>query len=199
MFEVSSRSSALAKPLRTALVRVLGVETSRVSVTWSTYLPTCGRPPSATSGFHKKSAMSQGWAHRASTLGPHCAGRGGRSCQSPSGRLGLVGPEAEEPNRPSQPSRELSVLLHPALDSELARLPQAKVREMFTSHVKLLEAEPSEDIEHHGRFGAPCVFLTVRSAWQETVAQTHSSQLDLFMLDGSWQRKELPGPPFFQL
>ena len=32
---------------------------------------------------------------------------------------------------------------------------------------------------HHGRFGAPCGVLTVRSAWQETVAQTHLSQLDL--------------------
>ena len=34
-----------------------------------------------------------------------------------------------------------------ALDSELARLPQAKVREKFTSYVKLRAAEPSEDIE----------------------------------------------------
>ena len=42
---------------------------------------------------------------------------------------------------------KLSVLLDPALDSEFARLPQAKVRERFTSCVKLRGAEPSEDIE----------------------------------------------------
>ena len=47
----------------------------------------------------------------------------------------------------ADPRFKLSVLLDPALDSELGRLPKATVWEMFTSHVGLRGAEPSEDIE----------------------------------------------------
>ena len=47
----------------------------------------------------------------------------------------------------AEPRLKLSVLLGLALDSELARLPPAKVREMSTSYVQLRGAEPCEDIE----------------------------------------------------
>ena len=68
---------------------------------------------------------------------------------------------------------------------------------MFTSYVKLRGAESQCNPEgHHGRFGAVCGFLIVRSAWQEIVAQAHLSQVT-FMSDGSWQRKELPVPSSF--
>ena len=80
-----------------------------------------------------------GAAHRASTPGPHCAGRVGRSCQAEGGRCWL--------RRRSGHHRRAASQAHPALDSELARLPQAEVREMFTSYVELRGAEPSEDIE----------------------------------------------------
>ena len=59
-------------------------------VTWSMYLPTCGRPLSATSGFRKaklsatsplwKLVMSQWCGAARPTPGHHCAGRGGCSC-----------------------------------------------------------------------------------------------------------------------
>ena len=42
---------------------------------------------------------------------------------------------------------KLSVLLDPALDSELARPPQAKFLEVHTSHVELRGAKSSEDTE----------------------------------------------------
>ena len=64
------------------------------------------------------------------------------------------------------------------------------VRDMFTSHVKLRGAEPSEDIEPtleqvsaiHQVVTADvclCGLLTVWSALQETVAQAHFPQLSL--------------------
>ena len=59
------------------------VGVNHVSVTWSTYLPACGRPPSATFSRRNTSRpyRSASWpcrngaAHRASTHFPHCAGR----------------------------------------------------------------------------------------------------------------------------
>ena len=47
----------------------------------------------------------------------------------------------------AEPRLKLSVLLDPALDSELAPLPQAKVQEMFTDCVGLRGADPPEDFE----------------------------------------------------
>ena len=41
------------EPVRTARIRVLGGRQLPVSVTWPPFLPTCGRPPSATSRFLK--------------------------------------------------------------------------------------------------------------------------------------------------
>ena len=85
MLQVSSRGSALVSRC-VPLSLVYWVGASSLSVTWSTYLLTCGRPLSATSGFLRaklsatlllwKLAMSQ-WcgASRVSTLGPHCARR----------------------------------------------------------------------------------------------------------------------------
>ena len=63
----------------------------------------------------------------------------------PGDGLGFGGPQAEDVGvgfataraTTSEPRLKLSVILDPALDSELMRLPQAKVREMFTSYVKL--------------------------------------------------------------
>ena len=46
----------------------------------------------------------------------------------------------------AEPRLKLSVLLDPALVSELPRLPQAKVQEMFTDCVGLRGADASEDI-----------------------------------------------------
>ena len=96
------------------------------------------------------------------------------AAHTPSG-LGFGGLQAEDGGAGSvaarattaEPRLKLSVLLDPAFDSELACLPQARVREMFTSHVKLRGAEPSDfgssqrpQTGHHGRFGALCRFLT---------------------------------------
>ena len=110
-------------------------------------------------------------------------------------------------SRRSGHHRRAPVLLDPARDSELARLPQAKVREKFISYVKLRAAEPSEDVDPtleqvsavHQVITAGLVsfadFRVGRSARQEAFAQAHLSQLDLDAR--TWQRKELPEPPSF--
>ena len=120
------------------------------------------------------------------------------AAHTPSG-LEFGGPQAEDGGGGSvaarattaEPPLKLSVLLDPALDSELACLPQARVREMFTSHVKLRGAESSEDVERtldqvsalKQVITADLVpfadFSLVPSAWQKTVAQAHLPQLGL--------------------
>ena len=80
---------ATGESLRSALVRVLGCD-QLLWLTRSAYLPTCGRPPSATSGFLKaklsaslplwKLAMSQ-WCGASRVYA--WAGRGARSCTNP--------------------------------------------------------------------------------------------------------------------
>ena len=54
--------------------------------------------------------------------------------------LFLLGPPQAEPRL------KRSVLLDPALDSELARLSQEKVQEMFTSYVKLRGTQTLEPV-----------------------------------------------------
>ena len=106
----------------------------------------------------------------------------------------------------AEPWLKLSVLLDPALDSELARLPQAKVREMFTDYVRLRGATPSEDIEPtleqvsaiHQVITADVVPFADFSYFGP-----HGKRLPhkltyvnwTFLPDGSWQRKEVPGRP----
>ena len=164
-------------------------------------MPTCGGPPSATCGFCKAklSATSPLWKLG---MSPWCSAsrvyawaslRRTRWSQllilqavdwgsvDPRLRMGVPGPPLVTT---TEPRLNLSVLLDLALDSDLARPPQAKVRVMFTSHAKLRGAlrghRPDRGASqchppgHHGRIGAFCRFLTVRSAWQEAVAQAHS-------------------------
>ena len=103
-----------------------------------------------------------GAAHRASTLGPHCAGRGGRSCSCSKRGIGFCGPQEEESAGSvsawavtAEPSLKFSVFPYPALDSGLARLPQAKIRWMFTPNVKLRGAEPPRTSSRHWSKAAP--------------------------------------------
>ena len=71
---------------------------------------------------------------------------------TPSGGLGFGGPQAEDGGASSaaalaasaEQRLKLSVILNLALDAEVARFPQANVREMFTSYVKLQGSEHSE-------------------------------------------------------
>ena len=119
---------------------------------------------------------------------------------TPSGRQGLGARQAEEWGAGSvspqattaEPRLKLSALLDPALDPELGRLPLAKVREMFASHVNLRGAEPSEDIGPtvkqvsaiHQVITAGLVPFADFSLFgphgkRLFVAQAHSSQLDL--------------------
>ena len=91
-----------------------------------------------------------------------------------------------------------------ALDSELARLPQAKVREKFTSYVKLRAAEPSEDIEPtleqvsavHQIITADLVpfadFALVDPHGKRLLHKLTSLNRTLTP-DGSWQPKQPPG------
>ena len=72
---------------------------------------------------------------------------------TPNGGLGFGGPRAEDVAAGSAAARATAAqavgphAIHPALDSEVTRLPQSNVREMFISCVKLRGREPFEDIE----------------------------------------------------
>ena len=128
--------------------------------------------------------------------GPHCARRGGCCCRW----TGLWCPQdvSAGSGHHCRASGQ-ALLLDAVLDSELARLPQAKVR-VFTSYVKLPGAEPSEDIEPAlEQVGAIHQVITaVLVPFADVGLLRKLTDLTwTFMPDGTWQLKELPGPPSF--
>ena len=157
VFVVRSRGFSAADCSRLAMLRVFSNGTARMSrcvplssvcwvgsssgsVTWPTYRPTCGRPPSATFGFLKaelSATLHVAMVRRIARLrlGLTAQDEVASAAPTPRGGLGFGGPQAEDVGAGSvspraitaEPRLKLSVLLNLALDSELARLPQAKV------------------------------------------------------------------------
>jgi hypothetical protein len=104
---------------------------------------------------------------------------------------------------------KLSIILDPSMDSDLHRLPHAQVRGLFNAYAKTRGAEPAEDVE-------PTVEQI--SAVAQVVASDLVPYADFALLgphgrrlvgklsylawtfqpDGTWHRKELPGPPSFE-
>ena len=103
----------------------------------------------------------------------------------------------------AEPRLKLSVLLNLALDSELARPPQAKVLEVHTSYVELQKR--SEDTEPtleqvsavHQVITAdlvPFVDFSLFGPQGKRLLHKFTYLSWTFMPDGSWLRSELPGP-----
>jgi hypothetical protein len=108
----------------------------------------------------------------------------------------------------SEAKLKLSIILDPSLDSDLVRLPHAQVRGLFNAYAQSRGAEPAEDVE-------PTVEQI--SAVAQVVASDLVPYADFALLgphgrrlvgklsylawtfqpDGTWHRKELPGPPSF--
>jgi hypothetical protein len=114
---------------------------------------------------------------------------------------------------PSVPTTDtklkLSLILDPSLDADLVRLPHLQVRGLFNTYAQVRGAEPAEDVE-------PTVEQI--SAVAQVVAADLVPYADFALLgphgrrlvgklsylawtfqpDGTWHRKELPGPPSFE-
>ena len=114
--------------------------------------------------------------------------------------------DGDRPNRASsvsarsftaEPCLRFSILLDLALDSELARLPQANFRGIFTSYVKLREQVSAI----HQVITAELVLFADFSLFGphgKRLLRKFTHLHCTFMPDGSWQRKELLGPPSFE-
>jgi len=63
------------------------------------------------------------------------------------GVVATLGGGAAPPIPVAEPRLKLSVIIDPSMDSELVRLPGAKIRHMFTEYEKTRGAEPTEEIE----------------------------------------------------
>ena len=108
----------------------------------------------------------------------------------------------------AEPRIKLSSVLDPTLDSELVRLPAVAIRKYFSDYITLRGATPSEDTEPtaeqlsamHQVIAADLVpygdFAVLGPHGRRLVVKlTYCSYT--FLPDGSWQRRELPGPPSF--
>jgi hypothetical protein len=122
--------------------------------------------------------------------------------------FGALAP-ATAPAQAAEPTIKLSVILDPSMDTALQRLPQARIRALFNEYAKSRGAEPAEDVE-------PTVEQV--SAIAQVVAADLVPYADFSLLgphgkrmvgklsylawtfqpDGTWHRKELPGPPSFE-
>ena len=109
----------------------------------------------------------------------------------------------------AEPKIKLSLLLDPSLDTDLVRLPHVKIRALYTKYAEVRGAEPAEDVE-------PTVEQI--SALAQVVSSDLTPYADFslwgpygkrlvgklsflawnFQPDGTWHRRELPGPPSFE-
>ena len=109
----------------------------------------------------------------------------------------------------AEPRIKLSSILDPTLDSELVRLPAVDIRKMFTEYCTKRGGTPSEDTEPtneqisamHQVVAADLVpygdFAVLGPHGRRMVVKlTYCAYT--FLPDGSWQRRELPGPPDFE-
>ena len=125
--------------------------------------------------------------------------------------LGVGGPAAVQVPAAAptaEPRLKLSVIIDSSLDSELARLPQARARQMFTDYLAVRGAEPSEDVEPTvEQISAvnqvleadlvPYADFALFGPHGKRLLQKLTLVKRSYLPDGSWQRKELPGPPSF--
>ena len=117
---------------------------------------------------------------------------------------GVVLPTVAPPT--GEPRLKLSSILDPALDTELTRLPQSDIRKLFADYEDKRGAEPSEDIEPTvEQISAvaqvlkadltPYADFSVYGPHGRRLLQKLTYLAWTYLPDGSWQRRELPGPP----
>ena len=104
----------------------------------------------------------------------------------------------------AEPRFKLSVLLDPALGSELVRRPQAEVREMYTTCVKppRTSSRPWSKSALSTKSVAvelvPFVAFALFGPHDKRLLRKLTYLNLTFMANGCWQRKEPPGPPSFE-
>ena len=142
-----------------------------------------GLPPLGTVGFGPEPA----------TQGDALASQGGTSA------LG-------KPTVSTEPRLKLSVILDPSLDSELVRMPLNIIRNLFTTYEKVRGAEPAEDVEPTvEQISAvnqvlqadliPYADFALLGPYGRRLVGKLSYLSWSFQPDGTWVRRELPGPP----
>jgi len=118
----------------------------------------------------------------------------------------ITGDGAAPPIPVAEPRLKLSVIIDPSMDSELVRLPGSKIRHMFTEYEKTRGAEPTEEIEPTvEQISAvkqvldadlvPYADFSLFGPYGERFLQKLTLVNWSYLPDGSWQRRELPGPP----
>ena len=136
----------------------------------------------------------------------------------PVGGLGFGGPSATPLGAlvlptiappAGEPRLKLSSILDPSLDTELMRLPQPDIRKLFANYEDTRGAEPSEDIEPTvEQISAvaqvlkadltPYADFAVYGPHGRRLLQKLTYMAWTYLPDGSWQRRELQGPPSFE-
>ena len=120
--------------------------------------------------------------------------------------LALAGPA---PPANPEPKIKLNLLIDPALDSELVRLPQSRIRELFAKYEDVRGDEPSEDVEPTtDQISAlsqlftsdmpPYADFSIWGPYGKRMLGKLQYQAWNFQPDGTWHRRELPGPPTFE-
>ena len=119
----------------------------------------------------------------------------------------LQGPMPQTVN--TDPKIKLSLLLDPSLDTDLVRLPHVRIRALFAEYARVRGAEPAEDVEPSvEQISAlaqvvasdltPYADFSLWGPFGKRMVGKLSFQAWNFQPDGTWHRKELPGPPSFE-
>ena len=138
-----------------------------VSVTWSTFQPTRGRPPSVISGFLKANDSVTSPLWKSGTSPPvYAPAQDGASVVSAQAVADHPGPRA--------PS---SCGIHRPRSGRCSD--KNNKGPHFRGHRADFGTSQCRPPSHHGRLGAPRGIRVFRPARQETTAQAHLSQLDL--------------------
>ena len=129
------------------------------------------------------------------------------------GGLGFGGGLPDGPPPPTsatagEPRLKLSSILDPVLDTELVRLLQAEITKLFAGYEQKRGAEPSEEIEPTVEQIsaiaqvlksdlAPYACFSIFGPHGRRLLQKLMYMSWTYLPNGSWQRRELPGPPSF--
>ena len=122
---------------------------------------------------------------------------------------GMATPLASPRTLSTEPRLKLSVILDSSLDSDLVRLPHIKIRGLFNKYAERRGAEPAEDVEPTTEqisavsqvVDADMVPYADFSLWGphgRRLVGKLSYLAWTFQPDGTWHRRELPGPPTFE-
>ena len=118
-------------------------------------------------------------------------------------------PGSAEGASASEPVVKLSTVLDPTIDAPLVRLKLQLVRRMFSDYKDTFGAEPAEDaapteeqvsavqqLPGCDRFLYAC--LSIYGPYGKRMLVKIVYLAYFFMPDGSWQKRELPGPPSYE-